>query len=189
METTQTNQQQENVAKTPYPNLPPLIESKNSEYIGSGNTSTVSIAGHPIHPIIVIFPVAFLSTAAGTDIAYWLTKDIFWARVSLLVIGLGLLTGVMAALVGLFDFFKIPKVRKRTAGWAHMILNVSALVLTLINFGLRLGNSTTVIVPTGILLSVVVASLLGLGGWYGGELTFRHKVGVIGSGDAETSQS
>jgi uncharacterized membrane protein len=186
MDTTQTKRQQ-NSAETPYPNLPPLIESKNSEYIGSGVTSTVAIAGHPIHPIIVIFPVAFLSTAAGTDIGYWLTKDLFWARASLLLIGLGLLAGVMAALIGLFDFVKIPKVRKRTAGWAHMIFNVTALVLTLVNFGLRLGNSTNIIIPIGLVISLAVASLLGLGGWYGGELTFRHKVGVIGAGDREVS--
>jgi hypothetical protein len=86
MDSTQTDRQ-EHSAQTPYPNLPPLIESKNSEYLGSGYTSTVAIAGHPIHPILVTFPVALLSLAAGSDLGYWLTQDYFWARVSVWLIG------------------------------------------------------------------------------------------------------
>jgi uncharacterized membrane protein len=58
--------------------------------------------------------------------------------------------------------------------------NVAALVLSLINLILRQGNPAEPIVPTGLAISIVVASLLGVTGWFGGELTFRHKVGVIG---------
>ena len=173
---------QENTNQTPYPDLPPLIESRETEYWGTGITSSVAIAGHPIHPIIVIFPVAFLSGAAGADIGYWLTGDFFWARVSLWLIGLGALGGILAALIGFADFWRVPRVRQRRAGWAHMALNVTALLLTLVNFGLRLGNPGF-IVPIGALISLVVATLLAVGGWYGGELTFRHKVGVIGPGE------
>ena len=167
----------------PYPNLPPVIESLESEYTNSGITSSVAIAGHPIHPVIVVFPVAFLTAAAGTDIGYWLTKDYFWARASTWLIGLGLVAGILAALVGMSDFLKIPRVRKRTAGWAHMTLNVVALVLTAVNFGMRFNDPTGFIIPLGTVTSLVVATLLGAGGWYGGELSFRHKVGVIGSNE------
>ena len=94
--------------QNPYPNLPPIIESLESEYLSNGVTSSVAIAGHPVHPIIVVFPVAFLTAAAGTDIGYWLTKDFFWARASTWLIGLGLVAGILAALVGMSDFLKIP---------------------------------------------------------------------------------
>ncbi len=173
-------------AQNPYPNLPPIIESLDSEYLGNGVTSSVAIAGHPIHPIIVIFPVAFLTAAAGSDIGYWLTKDFFWARASTWLIGLGLVAGILAAVVGMSDFIKVPRVRKRTAGWAHMVLNVTALVLTTINFFYRLDTPQAFILPIGLAVSLLVATLLGVGGWYGGELTFRHKVGVIGSNDIPT---
>ncbi len=176
---TNTEFESEYANQNPYPNIPPIIESLDSEYLSSGVTSSVSIAGHPIHPIIVIFPVAFLTGAAGSDLGYWLTKDLFWARASTWLIGLGLSAGILAALIGMLDFLKVPKVRKRTAGWAHMILNVTALVLTAINFWLRLDNPNF-IVPIGLIASLLVATLLGLGGWYGGELSFRHKIGVIG---------
>ncbi|WP_036480070.1 DUF2231 domain-containing protein [Myxosarcina sp. GI1] len=166
--------------QVPYPNIPAILESREGDYVGSGITSSISIFGHPIHPILVIFPVAFLSGAAGSDIGYWLTKDFFWARASLWLIGLGGLAGVLAALIGMVDFIRVKKVRRRTAGWAHMFINVAVLVLTFVNFGLRLGDPQTTIIPVGIILSLVIATLLSVGGWYGGELSFRHKIGVIG---------
>lgn len=167
--------------RTPYPNIPPILESKDADYHSSGTTSSVSIAGHPIHPILVIFPVAFLSGAAGSDIGYWLTQDCFWARASVWLIGLGGLAGILAAVVGIFDFVRLRKVRQRTAGWAHMFINIAVLVLTFVNFGLRLDNPETTIVPVGLVISLIVATLLSIGGWYGGELSFRHKIGVIGT--------
>ena len=39
------------------------------------------------------------------------------------------------------------------------------------------------IVPIGLIVSLLIATLLGVGGWYGKELSFRHKVGVISSND------
>ncbi|MEC4894659.1 MAG: DUF2231 domain-containing protein [Oscillatoria sp. PMC 1051.18] len=183
MDTTQVNEQQN--TRPPYPNIPPILESRGDEYRDSGIVSTVAIAGHPIHPIIVTFPVGFLSGAAGSDLAYWLTGELFWARASFWLVGIGLLSGILAAIIGMFDFTKIKRVRQRNAGWAHMYINITALVMTAINFGLRLGDLESVIVPTGLALSVVIATLLGIGGWFGGELTFRHKIGVVGSSNRE----
>ncbi|MEG4105042.1 DUF2231 domain-containing protein [Microcoleus sp. S13_C5] len=173
METNQRN-------STPYPNIPPILESDDSEYRDAGITSTLSVAGHPIHPIIVIFPVAFLVGAAGTDIGYWLTSDPFWARASVWLMGVGFAAGILAAITGFLDFFKVKRVRDRSAGWLHMGGNVAVMVLTLINLVLRQGNPAEPIVYTGLAISIVVATLLGITGWFGGELSFRHKIGVIG---------
>ncbi|MEG5063734.1 DUF2231 domain-containing protein [Microcoleus sp. B3-A4] len=165
---------------TPYPNLPPILESLDTEYRDAGITSTLSVAGHPIHPIIVIFPVAFLVGAAGTDVGYWLTSDPFWARASVWLMGVGFAAGILAAITGFLDFFKVKRVRERSAGWLHMGGNVAVMVLTLINLVLRQGNPAEPIVYTGLAISIVVATLLGITGWFGGELSFRHKIGVIG---------
>jgi uncharacterized membrane protein len=173
--------------KVPYPNLPPLIDSRETEYRGTGITSSVNIFGHPIHPIIVMFPIAFLSAAAGTDLGYWLTKSDFWSQVSLWLIGAGLASAGAAAIIGMADFMNIPRVRKRRAGWVHMILNVGVLVLTLANFALRYNSPEGAILPLGIILSWTVATLLLVSGWYGGELMFRHKVGIIGSDETQIS--
>ncbi|MEH2267632.1 MAG: DUF2231 domain-containing protein [Nostoc sp.] len=178
METTETTQ----TSSTPFPNIPPVIESNDSEYLDSGVPSTVAIAGHPLHPLSVIFPIAFLAAALGSDIGYWLTGDFFWARASLWLIGLGLAGGVLASVIGLSDFLKIERVRKRSAGWTHLILNVSILVLSLINFLLRLGDAESRIVPWGLLLSLIVGTLTSASGWFGAELSYRHKIGVVGAG-------
>ncbi|MFN6485421.1 MULTISPECIES: DUF2231 domain-containing protein [unclassified Nostoc] len=178
METTDTTQ----TGSTPFPNIPPVIESNDSEYRDTGVPSTVAIAGHPLHPLTVIFPIAFLAAALGSDVGYWLTRDFFWARASLWLIGLGLGLGLIAAGTGLSDFLKIERVRKRTAGWVHLILNVSILVLSLVNFLLRLGDAESRIVPWGLLISLVVGTLTSASGWFGAELSYRHKIGVVGAG-------
>lgn len=178
METTETN----STTSTPFPNIPPLIESDDREYHDSGVPSTVAIAGHPLHPLSVIFPIAFLSAALGSDFGYWLSRDFFWARASIWLIGLGLAGGLIAAAIGLSDFFKIERVRKRNAGWAHLIINVSLLTLTLVNFLLRLGDAESRILPWGLLLSLIVGTLTSISGWFGAELSYRHKIGVVGAG-------
>jgi uncharacterized membrane protein len=170
---------------TQTPNIPPVIESEESNYRDSGVPSTVAIAGHPIHPVIVTVPIGFLVAAPVTDIVYWLTGNLFWARASFWLIAGGLVLGLLAAITGLLDFIRIGRVRKHTAGWAHMYANVTALVLTAINLGLRVGSLVDNLLFTGLILSVVVAVLLGISGWYGGELVYRHKIAVIGYGDRD----
>ncbi|MBD2346550.1 DUF2231 domain-containing protein [Anabaena subtropica] len=181
METTETTSSASS-ASSPFPNIPPVIETDDREYRDTGVPSTVAIAGHPLHPLSVIFPIAFLAAALGSDFGYWLTRDFFWARASIWLIGLGLGGGVIAAAIGLSDFLKIERVRKRNAGWVHLILNVSILVLTLVNFLLRLGDAEARIVPWGLLISLVVGTLTSISGWFGAELSYRHKIGVVGAG-------
>lgn len=168
---------------TQLPNVPPFIESSEQEYRDSGVPSTVAIAGHPLHPLMVTFPIAFLSGAFGADLGYWLTQDPFWARAALWLIGAGFIAGLLAALTGMLDFLKIDRVKKHRAGWIHMLGNVTAMVLTLVNWVLRWNNVESAVLPTGLILSAIVASLLAITGWYGAELVYRHKVAVIGEGD------
>ena len=174
--------QTQQTSGTPYPNIPPIIESNDREYRDSGVPSTVAIAGHPLHPLSVIFPIAFLAAALGSDVGYWLTHDPFWARASLWLVGLGLAGGVLAALIGMSDFLRIERVRKRTAGWTHMYLNIAILVLTVVNFYLRLRNPIEAILPVGLIISAIVGTLTSASGWYGAELSYRHKIGVVGAG-------
>lgn len=170
---------------TQTPNIPPIIESEESNYRDTGVPSTVAVAGHPLHPAIITLPIGLLVSAPVTDIAYWFLGDVFWARASFWLIVGGLVTGLVAAITGLLDFIRIGRVRKHTAGWAHMYANVTALVVTAINLGLRVGDPVENLLFTGLVLSVIVATLLGISGWYGGELVYRHKIAVIGYGDKE----
>jgi len=166
---------------TQTPDIPPVIESHESEYRDSGIVSTVAIAGHPLHPLLVTFPIGLLSAVFATDVGFLLTGDEFWARASIWLIGAGFISGIVAAVTGMSDFLRINRVRKRRAGWVHMIGNIALLSLTLVNWLIRLGgNYVNVIVPIGLLISTLVAGALAITGWYGAELIYRHKVAVIG---------
>lgn len=151
-----------------------------------GVESTAALAGHPLHPMVIPFPIAFLVGALLTDIAYWQTADSFWARASLWLVGAGLVTGLMAAILGLVDFLTIERVRAHTAGWIHFIGNAVALVLALISLLLRRGDPEAAVLPWGLALSAVIAIILAVTGWYGGELAYRHKIGIIEHSQPET---
>jgi uncharacterized membrane protein len=166
---------------TRIPNIPFVIENDTGDQNDPGIPSTIAILGHPLHPVIVSFPISLLVCALATDLGYWFSKDIFWARASVWLIGAGFIAGIVAAITGMLDFLRIDRVRQRTAGWAHMIGNIAALLLTLVNWLLRLGNVTNTVLPFGLILSFLVAGLLGITGWYGGELVYRHKVSPIGN--------
>ena len=140
--------------------------------------SKAAIAGHPIHPMLVPFPLALLSLVPVTDIVYATTDSVFWAWVSYYMLWGGIISAGLAGVVGLIDFIGVPRVRTLRAGWAHMLLNVTVVALTLVNLLLREANLYADIVPSGLILSIVAAGLLMVSGWFGGELTYRHQVGV-----------
>lgn len=141
--------------------------------------SKAVIAGHPIHPMLIPFPVALLSLVPVTDIVFAVTESTFWSSVSYYLLWAGLISAGLAAIVGLVDFIGVPRVRSVRAGWAHLLLNVAIVALSVVNLLLRWGDTIGQIEPSGIILSLVATGLLLVSGWYGGELTYRHKVGVI----------
>jgi uncharacterized membrane protein len=140
--------------------------------------SKAAIAGHPIHPMLIPFPFALLCLLPVTDIVYATTELVFWASVSYYVLWAGLVSAGLAAIFGLVDFIGVPRVRSVRAGWAHMLLNVAIVALTVVNLLLRWNDSIADIVPSGLILSIVAAGLLLVSGWFGGELVYRHKVGL-----------
>lgn len=144
-----------------------------------GTPSVARIFGHPVHPMLIPFPIAFLSALPLTDIAFWLVDDPFWLRASFWLCGAGLVTALAAALAGSIDFWGRKKVREHQAAWIHFIGNLAAVLITAINFWLRFNDSTTVPWPWGIPLSAAAFATLGVTGWYGGELSYRHRIGEI----------
>lgn len=141
--------------------------------------STARLFGHPLHPILMPFPLVFLVSAAVVDVVFLVTDDGFWADTSLWLLAAGLFTGVVAAGVGLVDFVTIERARSHRSGWVHFLGNVAVLALALVNWLLRLDDVASFVQPWGLALSVVTALLLGITGWAGGELAYRHQIGVM----------
>jgi uncharacterized membrane protein len=140
--------------------------------------STAAINGHPIHPMLIAFPIAFLVGAFVTDVLYAINDDVFWARASLWLLVAGIATALFAALFGLIDFATIKRVRDHRIAWWHMGLNLLSVALAGVNLALRVMNGDETIMPLGLALSAAVTGLLTISGWLGGEMTFRHKIGV-----------
>ena len=151
----------------------------------NGVQSTAAIAGHPIHPILVVFPIAFLVGLLVTDIVYASAKVPFWAEASRWLALSGVVMGGVAAIFGVIDFFTIDRARQVTAGWIHALGNIAALTIAIINTYLHWSNPVGSINPTIIILSAITVFLLLITGWYGGELAYRFGIGVTISATKE----
>ncbi len=141
--------------------------------------STASIASHPVHPMLIAFPIAFLVGALMTDVVFWATGAAFWASMSIWLIGAGFVMGIFAGAVGFIDFWTLSAPRETISGWIHAIGNIGVLSLALANLLVRSGDPQGGVLPWGIALSAATTVLLAVTTWYGGELTYRHRIGVM----------
>ncbi|WFT79135.1 DUF2231 domain-containing protein [Methylobacterium sp. CB376] len=154
-----------------------------------GLPSTAAIVGHPVHPMMIPFPIAFLTSALLTDIAARATRDPFWARASKLLLGAGIASGVAAGAVGAIDYLTIRRARQKPAGRLHAYGNAAALALAAANLARRSGRDRDQAGDaTDVALSGATAALLGITGWAGAELSYRHMVGVDGHADQHTDE-
>jgi uncharacterized membrane protein len=140
--------------------------------------SLAAIAGHPIHPMLIPFPIALLVFALVADVGYAVAGDEFFARMALWMVASGLVTGVLAMLVGLLDFVALERPRQLRAGWIHAIGNGVVVGLAAVNLVGRILSGEDFVVPWGLALSSVIGALLAVTGWFGGELSYRHLIGV-----------
>lgn len=140
--------------------------------------STAKVGGHPIHPMLIPFPIAFLVGTLVSDVLFWQLGDPFWAKASVYLLVAALVTAALAAVTGLIDFWGDARIRALSHAWQHMIGNVVAVVLSVVNLLIRLGDPEASVVPLGLAISAIVGLLLIFTGWRGGDLVYRHKVGI-----------
>lgn len=151
---------------------------------GSNPHSTAKIAGHPIHPMLIPFPIAFFVGTLATDVVYSQNGQVFWATMGQWLLAAGLAMAALAAVAGLTDFLGDRRIRQLNAAWHHMIGNVTVVVIELISLWQRLEKGPDFVVPTGLILSAVVTLLLLYNGWRGWEMVYRHHVGVADDADS-----
>ncbi|MGV3575809.1 MAG: DUF2231 domain-containing protein [Devosia sp.] len=159
-------------ASSDHPN--PSIRAVADQDIGSA----IAVAGHPIHAMLVHFPIALIISTLGVDLLYWFTADPFWVRVGLWSAGIGFAFGILASIVGTLELLAVPGIRVRVASWNHAIAAMTLVAVAGANFGLRVQWPDAVL-PHGLMLSSLAAVLTALAGWHGGKLVFDHGVGLI----------
>jgi uncharacterized membrane protein len=148
-------------------------------FLNDNLRSTAQIAGHPIHPMLVPFPIVCFVGTLVTDIAYWRTAQMMWADFSAWLLTVGMIMGVLAAIAGLIDFLGNRLIRTQRPAWPHMIGNIVVLLLALLNALVHTRDAWTSVVPTGLILSAVVVLILPVTGWLGWSMVYRHGVGAV----------
>ncbi|HWJ39190.1 MAG TPA: DUF2231 domain-containing protein [Sphingomicrobium sp.] len=138
--------------------------------------STAKIGSHPIHPMLIPFPIVCFIGVLVTDIVFLSNHDPGWATASRYLLAIGLAMAALAAVAGLTDFVGDKRIQSADA-IKHMIANVTAVVLQVVNLIVRL-HSNAPIARVGIILSAIVVLILLYSGWKGGDLVYRHGIGV-----------
>ena len=92
--------------------------------------SRVKVAGHPLHQMLIVFPLGLLSTAVVFDILYLVTDRVIWTLAAYYMIGAGVIGGLAAAVPGWLDWSAIPGgTRAKRIGLIHGVGNVIVLGL------------------------------------------------------------
>ncbi len=140
--------------------------------------SKAAIGSHPIHPMLIAFPVSFLTGAVGFDIASRVTTSEALYTTAQHCLLTGIVTGLVAAVPGLVDFMTIipSNSRAKRKARAHMIVNISALILFAISLFVRpMFVDRTVVSMLPAYLGLVTMMI---GGWLGGSLVYEERIGV-----------
>ena len=140
--------------------------------------STAAIAGHPLHPMLIPFPVACFVLTLVSDLGFWKSGDPFWTTASLWLLGVGLIGAALAAVAGLIDLFGDDRIRDLNDAWLHAGGNIVAVLIQLYNWYSRYAHGSDAVIPTGLILSLIVVLGLLFTGWKGWEMVYRHRVGV-----------
>lgn len=140
--------------------------------------SLAQIAGHPLHPVVVPLPIGMFAGAFVADLAYARTHDRFWARAAHAMAAAGVGTGLLAGALGATDLVGRDRIRSRGSAWVHGLGNLAAVGLGAGSVLLRRDKNPDVIVSRGLAVSSAIVAILVVTGWLGGELVFRHGVGL-----------
>jgi uncharacterized membrane protein len=143
-------------------------------------SSPASLGKHPIHPMLVVFPIGLWVFSFVCDLIYvFFDQNRIWSDVAFYCIGGGIIGAVLAAIPGFIDYLSITESRAKKIATFHMALNLMAVVLFAANFGLRYAGEPGSLLP--IVLSAITIVGVGISGWLGGELVYVHHVGVEGT--------
>lgn len=144
--------------------------------------SKASIGGHPIHPMLIPFPIGLLVFSLVADLIYFWRGNPVWENyIAFYTLLGGIIGAVAAAIFGLIDWATLTdKAAVKVANW-HARVNVIGLIIFIASFYLRTTSGAKLVAGMPMLpfvLSLVGVIGLAIAGYLGGELVFRHGVAV-----------
>jgi len=139
----------------------------------------LKLLGHPVHPMLIVYPLGLLSSAVIFDVLYVATGNGDLATFSFWALAAGLMGGLTAAVFGLIDWLAIPReTRAKRIGALHGAGNVLVVALFALSFALRIDNAQYLPDTLPLLLGLLGAALALATAWLGGELVYRLRVAV-----------
>jgi len=141
--------------------------------------SRVKLFGHPVHPMLIVFPLGLLATAVIFDIIYLISGTDLLPTASYYMIAAGVLGGLLAAIFGFIDWMALPKdTRAKNLGLWHGLGNFVLVLLFIGSWLLRRDNLNFIPDSLALVLSFAATALALITAWLGGELVYRLGVGV-----------
>jgi uncharacterized membrane protein len=135
-----------------------------------------SIAGHPIHPMLIPLPIGLWIFSLVCDLVYSFGGGgETWHTVAFYTMVGGVVGALIAAIPGVIDMLSLPQGPRKTAV-VHMTINLTIVGLYLINIWLRTGNPEDVRLT--MWMSVISVVLLSVSGWLGGKMVYEQHVAV-----------
>jgi uncharacterized membrane protein len=148
--------------------------------------------GHPLHLMLIPFPIAFWTGALFTDGAGALTHDAFWFRMSTVLVAMGTAGAALASIAGYVDYRTAAMSRKAFGvATGHLVWSLATLAAFVLAWALRRAAHDSVY---GIAATIGGGALLFVAGYLGSELANRYRVGISdvspdGDGDGEARRA
>lgn len=131
--------------------------------------------GHPIHPMLIPLPIGLWSFSLFADVLARRKNSAAWEHTAFATLAAGTVTGYAASVPGAIDFASLQNPRVKRIALAHMLINIATLGLYSLNAALRIAGRRG---RLPLALSAAGVAAIGVSGWLGGELAYRHRVGV-----------
>ena len=138
-------------------------------------STPASIWKHPIHPMLVAFPLGLWIFSLAAHIFHLAGGSDAWSTTATYSMGGGLVGAAAAAIPGLIDLLAIQPGRAKTTAIWHAVVNLTVLTIITIAFFLRLSGTEDL---WALVLTAAGVALLLVGGWLGGHLVYVYGVGV-----------
>jgi uncharacterized membrane protein len=138
--------------------------------------SPASVARHPIHPMLVVFPIGLWGFSLVADVVHAFGGAPVWRDVAFYTMAGGIVGAILAAIPGFVDYLGLRDPRARRLAQMHMVMNLIVLAIFAVDLWLRTWIAPESRLP--LALSVIGVALLGISGWLGGEMVYVLGVGV-----------
>lgn len=136
----------------------------------------IRFKNHPIHPMLIPLPIGMWIFSLAADIIYRAGGNPSWSTVAYYSMAGGIIGAIVAAIPGFLDYLDIGPSRVKQTAMQHMLLNVAALVLYIINFIIRGGANPNAVAP--FILSIIGVLGIIVSGWLGGHMVYVHGMAV-----------